>query len=122
MNNNDTIKKIMELGINFHMCDVSEVSENGIHLESWNQDVSCNEFTQIAALITEDGYDIEGFELLEIPHPQVFCFGNLTTDQFFDVVKFFDDKWQFSYIKDSSNELATSIEDAVSKYEVYRCD
>lgn len=106
MNNIDVIKKIMELGDNFHMCDVSEVSEYGIHLESWNEDVTSEEFNQIAMLIAGDSFNISGFELLEIPHPKVFCFGNMTTYQFFDVVKFFDDKWQFSYLKNSNNELA----------------
>lgn len=116
MNNIEVVKKIMELGDNFHMCDVSKVSENGIHLESWNHDVSSYELNQIVMLIAEDSFNIEGFELLEIPHPHVFCFGNIATNQFFDVVKFFDNKWEFSFMKNSSNKLATSIEEAISKY------
>ena len=117
MNNIETVKSIMRLGSNFHMCDVSEVSEDGIHLESWDEDISWDDFNQIAKLISEDDFNIEGFKLTEIPHPQVFCFGNMATNQFFDVVKFFDNKWQFSFLKDSSNKLATSIEEAIRKFE-----
>lgn len=118
MNRVEAVKKMMGLGDNFHMCDVSEVSERGIHLESWNEDVSSDEFNQIALLIAEDHYDITGFELIEIPHPRVFCFGNMATKQFFDVVKF-SDKWQFSFLKNANNELATSIEEAIRKFDVW---
>lgn len=37
--------------------------------------------------------------------------------EYFDVVKFFDDKWQFSYIENGSNKLAHSIEEAIMKNE-----
>lgn len=117
MNEIEVVKKIMKMGDKFHMCDVSGVSEIGIHLESWNEDVSSDEFNQIAQLISKDNFDITGFELIEIPHPKVFCFANRATNQFFDVVKFFEDKWQFSFIKNSNNELAKSIEEAISKFE-----
>lgn len=60
MNNIEVVKKIMELGDNFHMCDVSKVSESGIHLESWNEDVSIEEFNQIAMLIARDDFDVDG--------------------------------------------------------------
>lgn len=107
----------MGFGENFHMCDVSEITENHIHLESWNKDVSKSDFELVAGLIATDGYDIGGFELLEIPHPKVFCFGNIKTEQYFDVVKIFDDKWQFSYTKDWTNKPASSIQDAIEKFE-----
>lgn len=61
--------------------------------------------------------DVGDFELLEIPHPKVFCFGNEEKGEYFDVVKFFDDKWQFSYIENGSNKLAHSIEEAIMKNE-----
>lgn len=99
------------------MCDISEITEDHIHLESWNEDVPKSEFDEIAEVIANDGYDISGFELIEIPHPKCFCFGNLKTNEYFDVVKFWDNKWQFSYIKDSSNALATSIAEAIQKNE-----
>ena len=80
-----------------------------------------SDFDLVAELIASDEYDIDGFELLEIPHPKVFCFGNHNKNQFFDVVKFWDDKWQFSFIKISENglqnALAHSIQEAVEKYE-----
>lgn len=102
MNNIEKVKEIM----GFDNCYMDEDVED---------------FDIIADLIVKDGYDIEGFELLEIPHPKVFCFGNNNTKQFFDVVKFGDDKWQFSYLKSSKNglynELAHSIQEAVENYE-----
>lgn len=49
----------------------------GLHLESWNEDVKKSDFDIIAELIAADEYDIDGFELLEIPRPKVFCFGSL---------------------------------------------
>lgn len=53
---------------------------------------------------------------MEIPHPKVFCFGNEEKGEYFDVVKFFDDKWQFSYIENGSNKLAHSIEESFINY------
>lgn len=73
----EKVKEIMKFGENFHMCDVSEVAEDYIHLEIWNEDVKKSDFDIIAELIAADEYDIDGFELLEIPHPKVFCFGSL---------------------------------------------
>ena len=35
MNKIEKIKKIMDFGENFHMCDVSEIEEDHIHLESF---------------------------------------------------------------------------------------
>lgn len=95
----EKVKEIMVLGENFHMCDVSEIAEDHIHLESWDEDVNKSDFDLVAELIASDEYDIDGFELLEIPHPKVFCFGNHNKNQFFDVVKFWDDKWQFFLLK-----------------------
>lgn len=93
-----------------------EIREIISELEPYTED-----FDIIVKLIANDGYDIKGFELLEIPHPEVFCFGNHNTKQFFDVVKFWDNKWQFSYIESSEygarNKLAHSIQEAVEKYE-----
>lgn len=80
-------------------------------------DIPKTDFDTIAELIANDGYDVSAFELLEIPHPKVFCFGNEEKGEYFDVVKFFDDKWQFSYIENGSNKLAHSIEEAIMKNE-----
>lgn len=52
----------------------------------------------IAGAIETDGYDIDGFELVEIPHPKVFCFVNEAEQKCFDMVKFWDDRWLPSYI------------------------
>lgn len=117
MSNINDVKKIMEFDRWFPMCDVSPAEKDGIHLISWNEDIPLSDFNEIAELIASDGYDISGFELLEIPHPKVFCFGNEEKREYFDVVKIFDDKWQFSYIKNSANHLAHSIKEAVMKNE-----
>ena len=117
MSSIEAVKKMMGFSENTHMCDISEITEDHIHLESWNEEVPKSEFDEIAEVIANDGYDISGFELIEIPHPECFCFGNSKTNEYFDVVKFWDNKWQFSYIKDSSNALATSIAEAIQKNE-----
>lgn len=62
----EKVKEIMGLGENFHMCDVSEIAEDHIHLESWDEDVNKSDFDLVAELIASDEYDIDGFELLEI--------------------------------------------------------
>lgn len=79
MSSIEEVRKIMGFGDNFHMCDVSEVAEDHIHLESWDEDVPNTDFEAVAERIANDGYDISGFELLEIPHPKVFCFGKQDT-------------------------------------------
>lgn len=35
----DKVKKLMNFGPHFHICDVSEITEDHIHLESWNHDI-----------------------------------------------------------------------------------
>lgn len=99
MSDIDKVKEIMGFGENFHMCDVSEIAGDHIHLESWNEDVEKDDFDLIAELIAADGYDVDGFELLEIPHPKVFCFGNLKTNQYFDVVNFLMTNGSFLMLK-----------------------
>ena len=54
----DKVKKLMNFGPHFHICDVSEIAEDHIHLESWNHDIKKEEFVEIARLIEKDGYDI----------------------------------------------------------------
>ena len=119
----EKIKKIMQLGPNSHMCDVSEITDDHIHLESWDQDIEKKEFIKIAKLIENDGYDVEGFELAEIPHPRCFCFANFQKAEYFDVVKFRNEKWQFSYVKWTengwTNKPACSIADAIEKFEFF---
>ena len=75
-------------------------------------------------MIEKDGYDIQGFELIEIPHPEVFCFANYEKEEYFDVIKL-NGKWQFSYLgyakgdgnsKTLANFPVTSIAEAVEKY------
>lgn len=102
MNKIEKIKEIMRHADVFNMYDASEADA-------------------IIKLIAEDEYDIADIKILEIPHPEVICFGNYKKEIFFDVVKFYDNKWQFSYLKSTQNgvinELAHSIQEAVEKYE-----
>lgn len=120
MNDITKVNVLLDIGENFHMCDVSDISENSVHLISWNTDVPVEEFESIKKLILNDTFDITDFELLEIPHPQCFCFYNSKTHQSFDVAKFWDDKWQFSYTASTDKGFmsmkAESISDAVNKY------
>ena len=114
------VKKMMDFDENTHMCDISDISEDSVHLESWDEDVSREEFDKIAELIAADGYDITGFSLLEIPHPRVFCFGNNETDQYFDIIKEKDGEWKisalvFSEEKGYYNVPAGSIKEAIVK-------
>jgi hypothetical protein len=59
-----------------------------------------------------------------VPHPNVYCFVNHEKKQCFDVVRFADGPWNFSYlgyedIGDTSvlvNKPADSIKDAIEKY------
>ena len=48
----DKVKKLMNFGPHFHICDVSEITEDHIH------DIKKEEFVEIARLIEKDGYDI----------------------------------------------------------------
>lgn len=116
MNKIEKVKEIMRFSEDLHMYDVSEADEEYIYLESFYRYVRKSDFDMIEELIAADGYDIGGFELLEIPHSEVFCFGNREKNLFFDIVKLFDNKWQFSYIENSENKLAHSIQEAVEKY------
>lgn len=113
------IKQIMELKVG--MCDISEVAENHIHLKSWNENVPKTDLDLIAELIASDGFAIEGFALVEIPHPHVFCFANYAKDQYFDVVKF-QNIWHFSYGEDQTHKIAQSIEEAIEKYQIVECE
>ena len=126
MSNINEVRNMLQLGEDFHMCDVSSVTEEGIHLESWNEDVPKSDFEEVAELIYKDGYDITGFQLIEIPHPKVFCFGNLEKNEYFDVVGFWDNKWQFSYTafdtKGAHNKPALSIAEAIEKNEFAELD
>ena len=40
------------------LSDKVKITEDHIHLESWNHDIKKEEFVEIARLIEKDGYDI----------------------------------------------------------------
>lgn len=86
--------------------------------------IDVDDMIEIDDLIEKDGYNAEGFQLEEVPHPNVYCFVNHEKKQCFDVVKFADGPWNFSYlgyedIGDTSvlvNKPADSIKEAIEKY------
>lgn len=86
--------------------------------------IDVDDLIEINDLIKKDGYDAEGFQLEEVPHPNVYCFVNHEKKQCFDVVRFADGPWNFSYlgyegIGDTSvlvNKPADSIKEAIEKY------
>lgn len=86
--------------------------------------IDVDDLIEINDLIKKDGYDAEGFQLEEVPHPNVYCFVNHEKKQCFDVVRFADGPLNFSYlgyedIGDTSvlvNKPADSIKDAIEKY------
>ena len=60
--------------------------------------IDVDDLIEINDLIKKDGYDAEGFQLEEVPHPNVYCFVNHEKKQCFDVVRFADGPWNFSYL------------------------
>lgn len=86
--------------------------------------IDVDDLIEINDLIEKDGYDTEGFQLGEVPHPDVYCFVNHEKKQCFDVVKFRDDQWRFSYLEYEDPKItsalvmkpADSIKEAIEKY------
>lgn len=114
---------LLNIDDDFHMCDIYDISEQGVFLESWNTLVPIADFEDIKNLILNDAFDITDFKLVEIPHPHCFCFFNAKTSQSFDVAKFWDDKWQFSYTSSTEKGFmsmkAETISEAVNNYEEF---
>ena len=60
MSSIEAVKKMMGFSENTHMCDISEITEDHIHLESWNEDVPKSEFDEIPqTVITNHAHEIE---------------------------------------------------------------
>ena len=70
--------------------------------------------------ICEDGYNISGFGLVEIPNGDTFCFCNSETDQAFDMVAFNNDdlsQLQPGYLDlNSLEQPAPNIKTAIKKF------
>lgn len=70
--------------------------------------------------ICEDGYNISGFGLVEIPNEDTFCFCNSETDQAFDMVAFNNDdlsQLQPGYLDlNSLEQPAPNIKTAIKKF------
>lgn len=71
--------------------------------------------------IAKDGYDISDFALIEVPHTCVYCFGNWSQKQFFDVyLDHFNDGEEYSTVgfvgDDACTHDANSIKEAILKF------
>ena len=77
-------------------------------------------FHQCLKYIEKEKFDISGWMLWEIPHPDVFCFRNNQTNQTFNLIYDWYDNYEISpsYVSNSANHLAQSIEEAVQLYEI----
>ena len=69
--------------------------------------------------IQKEKFDVSGWGLWEIPHQDIFCFYNKKENRNFDLVYNWFNNYEVrpSYITNSNNELAESIEEAIQLYE-----
>lgn len=76
-------------------------------------------FHQCLKYIEKEKFDISGWMLWETPHSDVFCFRNSQTNQTFDLIYDCYDNYEISpsYVLNSANHLAQSIEEAIELYE-----
>ena len=86
-----------------------------------NSDEELRDLQLVLAKINEDGYDMNGFGLWEIPHENVYCFVDESRDRAFDVYIYrtegADDYATIGYINGSEMCDAESIAEAISKYD-----
>ena len=75
------------------------------------------ELKQMAEMLYADGYDLAGFEIREIPHPEVMILYNKTTEQCFCLVKDGKTKiWGIGFHdKDNYLMMANSVSDAINE-------
>ena len=55
-------------------CDCFKNADGTIHLESWDEDIDAKKIECIINTIINDGYDMTGWRIREIPHPCIFDF------------------------------------------------
>lgn len=106
-----------------------EILENSVntyirrHIEDFIKDYTLNgccdeDMLLVLSKIIEDGFDIKGFGLYEIPLKEVYCFYNKEKKQEFHVcLKYFSDiNICFGYVDKESNEAAAlTIQKAIEK-------
>ena len=71
--------------------------------------------TPVLSFIHNDGYDISGFDLFEIPITGVYCFWNKSTQKRFDILVFDTGDITAGYV--SGEEVTSNIEEAIQRYE-----
>ena len=78
-------------------------------------------FHQCLKYIEKEKFDVSGWGLWKIPNQDVFCFYNKKENKHFDLVYNWFANYEIrpSYIDNSNNELAESIEEAIRLYEKY---
>lgn len=104
---------------NVYLCDDLE-SFIDDYLE-FGEETDYQELLHVFMKICEDGFDLSGFELFEIPHYSVYIFYNKYRNQMFDVCidDFFDtgEYTCIAYIDENNNEcVAYTIQEAIEKY------
>lgn len=73
------------------------------------------DFKKVISKIYEDGYDINGFGLDEIPIPEVYCFIHNEKNQKFDVYIYNNDV-NIGYMCDGCEYNAVNINEAIKRY------
>lgn len=120
-NNQKIIDNLFSVRSILQTCDIADVDNEGIHLESWGEIVPWSRITTAKELLAKSGYDLSGFELMEIPEPHTFCFADREAKEYFDII-FEDEKAMFGYIRWTDGTgltefPAVSIEEAIEKFD-----
>ncbi len=85
--NNKIIKianKLLKNDIGFYDYELECFIEDFIEME---EETDFQELLYVLQYIANDGYNMDGFEIYEIPHPNVYIFFNRDKQQMFDVCK-----------------------------------
>lgn len=111
-------KTVLASTENFYMCYEIECFIEGYSAEG--NGTGYRELLDVFTKICEDGFDMTGFELSEIPHPSVYVFYNEAKNQMFDIcINGFCDEGDvcISYCDDEHNNcVAKTIQEAIINY------
>lgn len=112
-------------------CDCEPNGDGTFHLISWDEDIDEDLINKVIEVIAKDGYDIQGMQLREIPHPKIFSFSfcdeNGKEERLFDI-DCTDGRYRPSYtVWDEEAGFTTkdaiSISEAIDKNEFFqKCD
>lgn len=111
-------KTVLASTENFYMCHEIECFIEGYSAEG--NDTGYRELLDVFTKICEDGFDMTGFELSEIPHPSVYAFYNEAKNQMFDIcINGFCDEGEvcITYLNDKHDICASeTIQEAIVNY------